>query len=66
MQLLTVWWVPQQLLQKAVFDTFSFEGGWGGSKNPQLGRTHNIGEKSFFPNYEHMLGNIALVMVALH
>ena len=25
--LLTVWWVPQQLLQKAVFDTFSFEGG---------------------------------------
>ena len=30
-QLLTVWVVPQQLLQKAVSDTFSFE---GGSKNP--------------------------------
>ena len=42
-QLLTVWWVPQQLLQKAVFDTFSFEGGvgggGGGTKNPFLGRT---------------------------
>ena len=28
-QLLTVWWVPQQLLQKAIFDMFTFEGGVG-------------------------------------
>ena len=26
-QLLTVGWVPKQLLQKAVFNTFIFEGG---------------------------------------
>ena len=37
-QLLTVWWVPQQLLQKALFDTFTFEGGWG-PKNTLIGRT---------------------------
>ena len=29
-QLLTIWWVPQQLLQKAVFDTFIFEEEGGG------------------------------------
>ena len=39
-QLLTVGWVPKQLLQKAVFDAFIFEGG-GGSKNLLLGRTPN-------------------------
>ena len=31
-QLLIVCWVPQQLLQKAVFDMFTFEGGLGGPK----------------------------------
>ena len=29
LQLLTIGWVPKQLLQKAVFDTFIFEGGGG-------------------------------------
>ena len=28
-----VGWVPKQLLQKAVFDTFIFEGGWGVQKS---------------------------------
>ena len=46
-QLLTVWWVPQQLLQKAVFDTFTFEGGWG-TKNPFLGQTPFVWPKIFW------------------
>ena len=41
-QLLTVWWVPQQLLQMAVFDTFTFEWGWGGTKNPSLGQNQYL------------------------
>ena len=28
-KLLTLWWVPWQLLQKAVFDTFTFDWWWG-------------------------------------
>ena len=41
LQLLTIGWVPKQLLQKAVFDTFIFEGGVGVQKSltrtdPQL------------------------------
>ena len=32
-QLLTVEWVPKQLLRKAVFNTFIFEGGWGVQKS---------------------------------
>ena len=41
-QLLTVWWVPQQLLQKAIFDTFTFEGGGGGWDTKSFNRTDPI------------------------
>ena len=39
LQLLTIGWVPKQLLQKAVFDPFTFEGGWGGGVQKSLTRT---------------------------
>ena len=43
-QLLTVWWVPKQLLQKAAFDTFTFAGGWGGGAQKSFSRKIPNGE----------------------
>ena len=38
-QLLTVWWVPNSCSKRLYSIRSLFGGGWGGTKNPQLGRT---------------------------
>ena len=51
------WVGPQQFLQKAIFDTFSSEGGWG-SKNPYLGKFLNFPQLCFGlgdPSYKALL-----------